>query len=218
MKGLLIKDLKLLKAQKYFLLVVLGVGILFLVRGEEMAYVFAYLSAIYSMLVVSTIGYDQMDNGMNFIFTFPVSREKYVLAKYVFGILLTVCLEVFFSVSVLAVGAVNSFSYSSQQYLIGVLGILLAAIGIISIMVPLQLKFGAEKSRIVLMIFLGVSALAVYAVRQAAEVLHVDLTPVTERIRQAGPVETAVCLSVLAVGLLGISYMVSVAVMRRKQF
>lgn len=218
MKGLLVKDWKLIKAQKNFVGAILILCIIFLSRGQEISYVFAYLSAMFSILVTSTISYDQADNGMNFIFTFPVSREKYVLAKYVFGMLAAVCLAGIFCIGVLAAGMVNSFSYSPQEYFTGVFGVLLIAAGIMSVMIPLLLKFGSEKSRMVLLIFLGFGMLVVYMAQQAAEVLHVDLTPLTERILQAGLVETAVGLSVLTVGILGISYMVSAAVMKKKQF
>lgn len=218
MKGLLVKDWKLMKAQKNFVLAVVIMCVVFLSRGQEISYVFAYLSAMFAILIASTISYDQADNGLNFIFTFPVSREKYVLAKYVFGVLAAVCMAVIFSASVLAAKAANMFSYSLQGYFTGLFGVLLTAAGIMSVMIPLLLKFGSEKSRIVMLIFLGFGMFVVYVAQQAAETLHVDLTPLTERIRQMGPVETAVCLGVLAAGMLVISYMVSVAVMRRKQF
>lgn len=218
MKGLLVKDWKLIKAQRNFVWAILILCVIFLSRGQEISYVFAYLSAMFSILVASTISYDQADNGMIFIFTLPVSREKYVLAKYVFGMLAAVGLTVLFSAGVLAARVVNLFSYSPQEFLAGVFGVLLTVVGIMSVMIPLLLKFGFEKSRIVMLIFLGFGMLVVYGAQQAAEVLHVDLTPLIERIRQAGPVETVVGLCVLAAGMLGISYMVSVAVMRRKQF
>lgn len=218
MKGLLVKDWKLMKAQRNFMWVILIVCVIFIARGQEISNVFTYLSAVFAMLVTSTISYDQLDNGMNFIFTFPVSREKYVLAKYVLGMLAVVCLTVIFSASVLAAGMVNSSAYSLREYFSGIFGALLTAVGIMSVLIPLLLKFGSEKSRVAMMIILGFSMFVAYMAQQAAETLHVDLTPLTERIRQMGPVETAVCLGVLAAGMLVISYMVSVAVMRRKQF
>lgn len=218
MKGLLIKDFKLLKAQGKFIAIILVLCVLFLARGQEMFYVFTYASAILTMLAAATITYDQTDNGMGFIFTFPVSREKYVLAKYTFGMLLAVCLTAAFLAGMLAAGTVSSAPYRAQEYFTGVSGILLAAIVSMSAMIPLQLKFGAEKSRIVMLTILGFIGLAVYVARQAAEALHIDLTPLIDWIWQAGPMETAVCIGVLAAGMLVISYMVSVAVMRRKQF
>lgn len=218
MKGLIIKDVKLLKTQRTFLIIIVLFCILFLAKGQDIPYVFAYASAMSAMLVPMTITYDQMDNGMNFILTFPAGRKKYVLAKYVFGILMILCLLVVFSIVMLAETVARQPAHSLQDYVAGALSILLASVLIISVMVPVQLKFGAEKSRFALLILIGGAGLAVYAVREAAKAMHIDLEAQIAWILQAGLVETAVCLMAVAAGMLGISYLLSVAVMKKKQF
>lgn len=78
MKGLLIKDFKLLKNQKSFLAIVAAVCAFVMIKGSE-SYAMFYGAAMAAMLSVNSIGYDEENNGMGFLFTLPVSRRDYVL-------------------------------------------------------------------------------------------------------------------------------------------
>ncbi len=59
MRGLIIKDLKLLKSQRMFLIVVAAGSILFLINGSDPGFVFSYVSAMFSLLVITTISFDE---------------------------------------------------------------------------------------------------------------------------------------------------------------
>lgn len=106
MKGLLIKDFKLLKNQKSFLAIVAAVCAFVMIKGSE-SYAMFYGAAMAAMLSVNSIGYDEENNGMGFLFTLPVSRRDYVLEKYGFGLLLLGI--------VLAAGSVLSAGISAVQ-------------------------------------------------------------------------------------------------------
>ena len=106
MKGLLIKDFKLLKNQKSFLAIVAAVCAFVMIKGSE-SYALFYGAAMAAMLSVNSIGYDEENNGMGFLFTLPVSRRDYVLEKYGFGLLLLGI--------VLAAGSVLSAGISAVQ-------------------------------------------------------------------------------------------------------
>lgn len=45
---------------------------------------------ICSMFSLSTISYDEFDNGNAFLFSLPITRKGYVIEKYIFGIMLGV--------------------------------------------------------------------------------------------------------------------------------
>ena len=53
----------------------------------ESTFVVSYFTMIASMFVLSTISYDEYDNGYAFLFSMPFSRTSYVKEKYVFSIL-----------------------------------------------------------------------------------------------------------------------------------
>ena len=88
MKGLLIKDLKLMKNQKNFFLVILVV-IAFLAAGsDDLSFPMGFTAFIGTLFTLSSISYDEFDNGNAFLFSLPITRKQYVLEKYGFGLLL----------------------------------------------------------------------------------------------------------------------------------
>ncbi|MCF0261227.1 MAG: ABC-2 transporter permease, partial [Erysipelotrichaceae bacterium] len=87
MKGLLVKDCFLLFQRKQSLLMILAVCIFvgMAVGGE---FVISYMTILGAIFALSTISYDDADNGMMFLMTLPISKKQYVLSKYVFGFLI----------------------------------------------------------------------------------------------------------------------------------
>lgn len=232
MKGLLIKDCKLLKTQRLFLCVIFGICIMLLLwDNQRLSAVMTYASTVLSLLVINTVGYDEADNGMSFLLTFPISRSKYVLEKYVLGLLITAAALIAGSVLVLLMGAAGSLPFGmaleigggvelffTEEWLISVLGSLLTSALIISVSMPVQLKFGSEKSRVVMFGGVVLFLLGASAGKKAAEVLGIDFSAVMEWVMQADAVQVTVCLcAAMAVMLVG-SYFISLAIMKRKQF
>ena len=78
MKGLLIKDFKLLKGQKNFFFIVCLVGVMLMVTSASPSYVISYMTFVFSMFTLSSVSYDEYDNGLAFLFCLPVTRKKYV--------------------------------------------------------------------------------------------------------------------------------------------
>ena len=88
MKGLLIKDFKLMKNQKNFFFIMIFIAAAMLFAEFESTFVVSYFTMIASMFVLSTISYDEYDNGYAFLFSMPFSRTSYVKEKYIFSILM----------------------------------------------------------------------------------------------------------------------------------
>ena len=89
MKGLLIKDFKLLKTQQKFFLLVLFIAIAVeMFSGSSSSFLIdTYpLWPYYSPL--SSISYDEFDNGNAFLFSLPITRKSYVIEKYGLGLIL----------------------------------------------------------------------------------------------------------------------------------
>ena len=77
MKGLLIKDFRLLKGQVYFLLIVTVCVIVFMINGSE-AFGVAYVCSMVALLSLTTVSYDEYENGCAFLFTLPITKKDYV--------------------------------------------------------------------------------------------------------------------------------------------
>ena len=77
MKGLLVKDLKLILQNKTMLAVLVMIEAVFLVMqgADGMAFVMAYMMMGYSMLALSTVMLDEHDKSMAFLMAMPVSRK-----------------------------------------------------------------------------------------------------------------------------------------------
>ena len=70
MKGLFIKDFKLMLLQKNFLLIILVIVIGMMAFTDDVVFPLGFLSFVASLFTVSTISYDDFDNGNAFLFTF----------------------------------------------------------------------------------------------------------------------------------------------------
>ena len=153
MLGLFIKDLKLLKAQKklFMLVGIVTAVVLFNIQdGTEMiGFMAGYMVFVVTMAATSTIGCDEADHGTVFLFTLPVSRKEYVLEKYglaVAGSAAAVCVV---TVLVYLVSVVRGSQLMAEQLFIILIMMPLALI-LFSLMVPFQLRFGAEKGRMIM--------------------------------------------------------------------
>lgn len=88
MKGLLIKDIKLMLKQKNFFLMLIVIAVLMAYAVENASYIIGYLSVVGSLFTLSSISYDEFDNGNAFLFSLPITRKAYVVEKYGFGLIL----------------------------------------------------------------------------------------------------------------------------------
>ena len=74
MKGLLIKDIKLMKNQKTFFTAMTFVGFLFLITQETPYFVITYITTMFSMFTITTLTYDEFENGSAFLFSLQQKR------------------------------------------------------------------------------------------------------------------------------------------------
>ena len=86
MTGCLIKDLMLIKNQKQFLVIIGVIGLMMLIIYDNQSFVFGYLTVMLSFLPVTTLAYDDAENGAAYLFSLPVTRRGYVAEKYLFSI------------------------------------------------------------------------------------------------------------------------------------
>lgn len=221
MKGLLIKDLKLMKNQKNFFLVILVV-IAFLAAGsDDLSFPMGFTAFIGTLFTLSSISYDEFDNGNAFLFSLPITRKQYVLEKYGFGLLLgigslltAVCL---LSAVRLVKGELSSVGRLSE---IGftVLAVLALNWVFLSLMLPLQLKFGSEKGRIAILGVFGVAAVLGALASKAAAFFQISVTAVWDGLSAMGVGMAGVLLLVLSFGILVCSMAVSMAIVKKKEF
>ncbi len=217
MKGLLMKDILLLKNQNKFFAVIgmMCVGMLFV--NLNPTFVISYTTLIVSMFTLSTISYDEFDNGSAFLFALPVSRKGYVAEKYLFGLLtggITWCLV---SLIVAVVAAVKQ-EMEFTEVILTALVFLMMAIMILAVTLPLQLKFGAEKSRIALIGVVGAAFMIAFLIVKGMQYLKFDIDAVLTDLMTMDSVGFIGKLGLVCILSFVISFFISVKIMEKKQF
>jgi hypothetical protein len=154
MNGLLEKDILILIKQKKLFIIYLA-SALMLSFAMDSTFVVTYFTMIGSLLVLTTISYDTFDNGMPFLMSLPVDGKTYAKEKFLFAL-------IGLFVSWAAGVAAQFISMLLQHKAIDALDLLSMDIAfvpifliIISVMIPINLKYGAEKGRIVLIVICG---------------------------------------------------------------
>lgn len=175
MKGLLIKDYYLLKTQCKFLLVVFIIALIFMMTREQgSSFAVSYLTLLSAFLSLNTISYDEYDNGSSFLFTLPFKRSTYVYEKYLLGIM--------FGGSAWFISTVLSFVHDNlvtpdfqiMEWWISYGNVLTLFIFFFAIFVPLHLKFGSDKGRVVSAILFGIVFAVFYVASKIKSVIGID--------------------------------------------
>lgn len=212
MKGLLIKDFKLMKGQRNFLLMIIAISIGSAFAMEDLTFLVGYMTAHCSMFTLSSISYDEFENGNAFLFSLPITRKSYVAEKYTFALIVSGVSWVFSTVIATIAGGGNADVIMAALLIFAVLLLFLA------IMLPVQLKFGGEKGRIVMFAVIGVIVLIGFFINEIADLFQIDPMELMNRLSSMSKgMLTIIAFGIVMFGLL-VSYGVSVAIMKKKEF
>ncbi len=217
MKGLLIKDARLIWKQKRFLVILLFLAIM-LNFNSDGTFVIAYLTFIGFSFVLSTITYDETDNGYLFLMTLPVGRKMFAVEKYVFGLLLgSFTWTVGFFISIIfklaTEGKVSLFDFSVESLLlIPVFAVML------SILLPFQFKFGSEKGRIAMFLAFAVAVVAAYLSAKGLKSIGIDLEQILDTLPAVHVALVDLFAFLTAAAAVAVSCAVSGRIMQNKEF
>ena len=212
MKGLLIKDWKLLlRNQKSFLVIMSVMMVLYMAIGNPV-FVISYTPMLCVFVALSTITYDMFDNGAAFLFSLPFSRKDYVREKYIFSGLITLTAWVLVAVGY---SVVKGEDWKELLMTAGVL--LVMAILLMGVSVPLQLKFGAEKSRVVVILVMAVMFGMVIGFFKVMEILNLKPQQILSIFYNMNTLLLALAGIVIFLVLMCISYHTSVRIMQKKE-
>ena len=150
MKGLLIKDFELVWHNKKLFFIMSVVMLLAFQKYDGYSFLIGYNTMVFILLILNTMTLDEYYKSMPFMMTLPVKRETYVAEKYV--LMLTFSLV---GAALTTIICIALHQEMAVQILIEALIIYLFMAFFQLLMLPIQLKFGGEKGRIVLMGLLG---------------------------------------------------------------
>ena len=217
MRGLIEKDIRLLLQRKKAMALLAGMAV-FLSVGMDDSFVTSYLSMVGMVLAVSTISYDEFDNGHPFMFTLPISRKGYAAEKLLFGsgciILCWLCGVVIQCI----VSTITGKGLDFASFLSGAFIYLAVFLIMLSVLVPVELYFGMEKARVAMVVIFGGCFAAGMLGPKLANALKLDITPVIENLKslpKGGLIGGGVTLTL---AIMALSCLIAIRVMEKKEF
>ncbi len=219
MKGLLKKDLALLANTAKVYLAVIAMGIfLGIIKQDMRNFVLSWSVVMLGITGVSTISYDDFDNGMPFLMTLAVSRKTYVKEKYFLCYLsaLAGCL-ISLAVGCLIFG-MNPIDAEGES-LLAFLSLFFTTAGImLSFMIPIRLRFGPEQSRVVGIGLVVIIWIVVFGMTRIIKFLPASIKGILDKIGNASDGLVVLGSFLIFIVASGISYGYSVRVLEKKEF
>lgn len=218
MKGLFIKDCKLMMLQKNFLLLILTIVIGMMVFTDDVLFPLGFLSFIALLFTVSTISYDDFNNGNAFLFTLPITRKNYVVEKYVLGLLFGCITWIFVTILGLILTLLKDslpvVDLVQSAFLILTMMIMLQAI-----MIPFQFKFGGDKGRIAMIATFGALTVILLAIVKGSDILfHIDLLRLLGSLPSIGKGVLILIMLFIALLMTLFSMKISCNIMNKKEY
>lgn len=148
MKGLLIKDFCLtFKNRKLIGVLFFMIVFMYLMQGEDMGgFSISFVTMLGGTLVLSTISTDDFDKSSMFLMTMPIKRSTYALEKYVFSF---ICSLTGWIIATMLCCIMDRGAVVETLQIAIVLFLIVSLFQLL--MIPVQLKFGGENGRMVLM-------------------------------------------------------------------
>ena len=219
MKGLLIKDFKLMLNQKnFFILIVLILGATACFLDFDYYFLIGYFMFICSLFTISTISYDEFDNGNAFLFTLPFSRSRYVEEKYCFGILAGTCSWFLSFVITTIIQMINFNNFIFSDWMLSTLVMLPIMFVMLAILIPFQLKYGSENGRIAIIIFLGGGFVVCYLLANLLAQSQINFNALISFINNIDPLIILLIIFAICLAILFVSMKISKRIVLKKEF
>lgn len=217
MKALFIQDIRYMLTQKSFLVTILIVGIaLALGQNDNYIFVIGYLGFMGMITGLMSLTMDDQSHGLAFLFSLPIDRRTYVREKYLFVVFMGIVFSLFATALCLLFRMFAEYKAPLDEILATSLGTLFVMLLFVCFMLPLQLKFGAERARLASFIAIGFFFVAVLL---AGLVINfADALPFIQAFLSMSPVALAGIGAAFLIVCLRISYSASLRVMLRREF
>lgn len=217
-KGLVLKDIKLIISQMKLLFVLMVVWAIFLAGSMRMTFFVGYVAILCSFLTLSTVNFDEAENGFAYLFTLPISRKDYVFEKYLFGFLLTtVPYVVIAALSWAALVIWQAAEANLVEYIVSISLSLPAAYFLLVLEIPLQIKFGQQKSRILTVVMVGCMSACLGVIAMLSELLGSAVETVSGFMGLGAGMLALITAGIIAV-LFVLSYKISCKIIEKKEF
>lgn len=162
MKGLLTKDFALLKQRKKIIIILALWSVVMCFAMDDGSFVMGWMTIICAFFTGSSIAYDEYDNCLPSLMCLPITGKTYAIEKYLFGFLCGIVAWLY-SAAVYLLITFFALKGDATDIIQNAVFIPIFML-IIDISLPLNLKFGSERGRMIGFIFGGVAFVALFLV------------------------------------------------------
>lgn len=155
MTGLIYKDLcNLKKYVRQLLMIVAVITIIFAMQGNaSIGFLSSYTVLLCTMVVISSMSYDDYAKWDKYAFSMPISRKTLVGSKYLLGVLCGIAGSALSVILCIAAQLISKKNETPMLELFAIIGVMFCiCLLILAIMLPLLFKFGAEKARMMILL------------------------------------------------------------------
>ena len=217
MKGLIIKDLCVLKNQMKTLLLVLAFFVIFSIINEDATFILFLIPFYMIMILITTFNYDEFNKWDSYCNSLPLSRKEIVKSKY---ILFNATSLIALILGILASFIIPSFIENTtfESLFASIIGVAFGICLVISLLIPFYYKFGSSKGRIMLFLCIVILALLIGAITSLDIFNNKELMNIINSLNNLSLGMFTLLLIILTVIIMSISYYISVRIYKNKEF
>ena len=216
MNGLLEKDFRLTLQKKQLFVVYILMGIVLAFNLDD-SWIVSFFTMLGSMLGISTLSYDEYENGYTFLFTLPITRKIFVLEKYLFGILITSCFWITAIIIQIGTFLFRHKSYTAELFFTDLVFLFLFLF-IFALLLPFFLKYGPEKARFVMFAFFGTILALIVLGTKIFSPEGASITESLSFLDQIPDILLIIPAVVIYIALYILSIRISIRIVEKKEF
>ena len=217
MKGLIIKDICVLKNQMKVLLLVLAFFIIFSIINEDASFILFLVPFYMIMILITTFNYDEFNKWDSYCNSLPLSRKEIVKSKY---ILFNATSLIVLIIGVLASFIIPNFIENTtfESLFASIIGVAFGICLVISLLIPFYYKFGENKGRIMLFLCIVILALIIGMITSLDIFNNIELMNLIKSLNNLSLGMITLILIVVTLIIMSISYYISVKIYKNKEF
>lgn len=216
LKGLLTKEIILIKGYKktLILFIVLAAMICFF-NDSITTFIPIYLPLVLGMIALNSFAYDGQSNLDRYLLSFPVNKKDVILAKYIYIFSLTVLGAILGIAFAIALQIIRDSSLLNIEDIISTgVGALFGMMILQIFQIPILIKFGYEKGRMVRMLAIVLLVMIAGAISLTQfKITSLSIDEILNMLKQYG----FYIIAVITVLLYILSYKISYNIYKKKE-
>ncbi len=216
MKGLLIKDFRFILSQKTTFIYSLFEALLIYVLFGEISILIIFCSAALTFFVpLFSLNYDETDNMSTFLLTLPITQKDYVKEKYLLYIIAFFLSNIFYFTPLLILSFVYNKSCFEETKLFYITILSLIIIGFIDVPFKLKIKYKTGNYSILISGIIGLTIMFANFPLIRNIFNWIKITDISFEYRSLCEL---LSLTVIALFVFYISYIISLRIIDKKEF